>query len=217
MSTLASRLKKAREALRPVVTQHAAAKHFGVTRSTVNQWEKGRIKPNEDRHAVIAEFYHLTLDELESDNTHDKPQVIKQQRLQAGGPVDLPVYSSSEIEGGVWKADPSMVLLELARDTTRYSTSAFGVYCHGNQQSPAFEPRDMIIIEPGRPVAPGDDVVLVQGYQHGEKRPFQGILRRLLGWTETHWNIRQFNPPRDYDVSKDEWPAALWVSGKHSR
>ncbi len=217
MTPLASRLKKAREALRPVVTQHAAAKHFGVTRSTVNQWEKGRIKPSEDRHAAIAEFYKLTLDELESDNNHDRPQVLRQERVPTGGPVDLPVYSSVELGGGIWGADPTMILANLVRDTARYSTSAFGIYCHGSQQSPAFEPRDMIIVDPQRPVAPGDDVVLVQHFQIGELQPFQGILRRLLAETETHWHIRQFNPPRDYKASKNEWPRALWVSGKHSR
>ncbi len=217
MNTLANRLRRAREALHPHVTQEAAAKHFGVTRSTVNQWESGRTKPSEDRHAAISALYNITLDEITDDSGQNRPQIIRQEKIPIGGPVDLPIYSSNELTGGVWGADPTMIIANLARDTSRYSTSAFGIYCHGSQQSPAFEPRDLVVVDPQRPVAPGDDVVLVQHYQIGELTPFQGILRRLLAVTDTHWRVRQFNPARDYNLTKEEWPKALWVSGKYSR
>lgn len=102
-------------------------------------------------------------------------------------------------------------------DFLRYSREAFGLECHGDQQSPAFERRDVVLINPDRAVAPGDDCLFVRGYSIGDKSPFQGILRRLLGETEKHWLVRQFNPPSDYKLSKADWPKALHVAGKKSR
>ena len=113
--------------------------------------------------------------------------------------------------------DPVPVQMVERPEFLRYSAAAFGIYCNGSQQAPVFEPRDLVIVDPNKPTALGDDVVFVKHFSIGEATPFQGILRRLIGQTETHWMVRQFNPASDYKISKEEWPRALFVAGKYSR
>lgn len=40
------------------------------------------------------------------------------------------------------------------------------------------------------------------------------LVKRLLRHTADHWRVRQFNPPRDFDLSKKKWSRALVITEK---
>lgn len=208
-----ARLKQLLE--RPGFSQAELARRMGINPSAVNRMLKGERKILASEVATIESYLRDSLVPIQP-TPPLKPQILSTVALQ-NGTVDLPIYGCTDTGRGIWEINPEPVGKVERPPHLRYSAHAFGIYCHGTQQSPAFEPKDMILVDPARPVAVGDDVVFVKNYSIGDAQMFQGILRRLIGETEKHWLVRQFNPPSDYKISREEWPKALLVAGKYSR
>jgi phage repressor protein C with HTH and peptisase S24 domain len=127
---------------------------------------------------------------------------------------DLPVYASAQ--GGptgmmvtsepieyVYRPDPLMGV-----------PRAFAVYVVGDSMSPAYEHGDLILVHPHSPPRRGDDVLLAQAEFNGE---VAALVKRLVGWNEKSWHVRQFNPRKDYDLSRAEWQQVRVVIGKYNR
>ena len=201
---------------RPGYSQAGLAQAMNLNPAAISRMLKGKRHIKSHEIGTITRYLDTTDDLLAKEPPSIKPQHIVTVPLQRG-PNTLPVFGATEGKGGVWMIDPIPIDMVERPDFLRYSTHAFGIYCNGTQQAPVFEPRDLVIVDPNKPHAIGDDVVLVKHYSIGEAVPFQGILRRLIGQTDTHWHVRQFNPPHDYKVTKEEWPRALYVAGKYSR
>jgi SOS-response transcriptional repressor LexA len=62
--TLAQRLKAARGAMSPAVTQRDVAKKFNVTAGSVSLWESGSTEPSVDVLAELARTYGVSVDWL---------------------------------------------------------------------------------------------------------------------------------------------------------
>jgi len=133
------------------------------------------------------------------------------------GTVDLPVWGVRPLSAGIWEINPRPIAMTIRPDILKYSHNAFGIYCNGTEQSPAFEPRDMLLVDPTKPAAIGDDVLFAKGFHGADTEPFRSILRRLIGETATHYLVEQFNPRERQKLAKDEWPHLLYVAGKFSR
>lgn len=63
-TVLAQRLRAARVAIYPEITQRAVAKHFDVSPSTVNLWEAGKTEPSAHDLVELARMYGVTTDWL---------------------------------------------------------------------------------------------------------------------------------------------------------
>lgn len=62
--TLGVRLRSAREAVHPPMSQRAIAKHFKVTPGTVSLWEAGKTEPRVEHLAEMARIYNVSTDWL---------------------------------------------------------------------------------------------------------------------------------------------------------
>ena len=63
-TVLAQRLRAARQALHPAITQREVAKRLKVSPSAVNLWEAGKTQPNAESLAALARWYQVTSDWL---------------------------------------------------------------------------------------------------------------------------------------------------------
>ena len=61
---LAQRLRAARQAITPEITQRDVAKHLNLSPSTVNLWEAGKTEPNASTLAELSRWYHVSCDWL---------------------------------------------------------------------------------------------------------------------------------------------------------
>jgi phage repressor protein C with HTH and peptisase S24 domain len=68
---------------------------------------------------------------------------------------------------------------------------AYAVYCHADTMQPRYRPGEMLYIDPIRPVAPGDDVIVQ--FTDGT-----GFIRELVAQTPRTLTCRQHNPPREH-------------------
>ncbi|HWW46280.1 MAG TPA: helix-turn-helix transcriptional regulator [Xanthobacteraceae bacterium] len=62
--TFKDRLREARRAVRPKLTQAAVAERIGVTAQAVSGWERGEAKPEHDKLSIVAKLYGVTVDWL---------------------------------------------------------------------------------------------------------------------------------------------------------
>jgi SOS-response transcriptional repressor LexA len=127
---------------------------------------------------------------------------------------DLPVYASAEGGGG------SIIVTNEPIDFVRRPEpllsvrDGYGCYVIGDSMSPAFEQGDLLLVHPGRPVRQGDDCVFVRDQGDGTQ---QALVKRLLRIAPEKWRVRQYNPPRDFDLDRSQWQKAQLIVGKYTR
>lgn len=75
---------------------------------------------------------------------------------------------------------------------------AYALYIMGDSQSPRFEPGELIYVNPHRPAAPGDDVVVQLIDEEGCTNC--ALVKRMVRRTADAVILRQFNPPLEFPV-----------------
>ena len=199
---------------RPGYSQAGLARAMGKDAAAINRMLKGerQIKANE---LPLILGYLDTAPPGGIPGMEDRPVLSQQiQRLPplGEGPADVPVWASAEAG-----SDGAMVLTSEPIDYIRRSERMQGVrnpfafYVIGSSMSPAIEHGDQVVVNPTIPVRPGADCVFVHEDGAGT---MLALVKRLLRSTPDHWRVRQFNPPKDFDLSKKKWPRALCITEK---
>lgn len=248
---LGKALKAAREAKN--LTQVEVAKHFGITKSAVNQWESGKNVPDQRKLAELARVLNLDSSVLigtsgvhnsvifteRKDGQIDAPPALGQSSGNSsaesvGGtgqltgdvredtvefrwiPGKLPVFAATDIGGGLVsiseKPSENDALPRFAWDIP----NVFGIFTVTEEMSPAYERGDRPLVNPSKPVRPGDDVLILTG-EVGKGGTPRAALRRLVAITPTHWRVKQWNPPKVKKFDRKEWPIAFRVESKRNR
>lgn len=133
---------------------------------------------------------------------------------KSGPTSDLPVYGSAE--GG---ASGMLVTFEpidwIGRpDALQNVRDAFAVYIIGSSMEPRYEHGDLIVVHPTRPPKREDDVLLLSNQGEGA---FSAVVRRLTGWTDSVWSVRHYNPLREEEIRRADWPRAHVVLARFNR
>jgi transcriptional regulator with XRE-family HTH domain len=64
MSVLSQRIREARMAMNPHVTQRDVAKRCGLSPSAVNLWESGKTEPSATNLVILAKWFRVSTDWL---------------------------------------------------------------------------------------------------------------------------------------------------------
>jgi phage repressor protein C with HTH and peptisase S24 domain len=205
---------------RPGFSQAGLARALGKDAAAVNRMLKGerQIKANEV--PVILDYLQAvppasdrvaTLAAASSASALAPAQPI-QRLAEPNGRPDVPVWASAEAG-----QDGAMVLVNDPIDYIRRSERMQGVknpfafYVIGASMSPAIEHGDQVVVNPVVPVRPGADCVFIHEDGSGT---MLALVKRLLRVSADHWRVRQFNPPRDFDLPKKKWGRALVITEK---
>lgn len=219
MATLGEQIKAARKEKRLSLQQLAT--QLGVTVAAISQWETGASSPSNKNRAKLSAILNISAQNMLGVYAEVPATVVKD--VSSGiRPIDftgdaVPVFWHRVGEDGVLHFEKRPVNVVPRADYLRFSQYAFGLEVMHDSMSPAYERRDVAIINPDRPVVGGDDVLVVRGFEVKSEDPFEGVLCRLTSETATHWVCRQYNPARDFKLPKETWPRALHVAGKRSR
>jgi len=138
-------------------------------------------------------------------------------RLHLGGLVggrDLPVFGSA-LGGPDGEMIVSFEPIEWVRRPAPLDgvNGGFGFYMVGESMSPAFEPGDMILCHPTRPAYAGQDVLVIRRLNGGQC----ALVKRLVKQDADGLRLRQFNPPGEFDVARNEVVSFHLIVGKYSR
>ena len=196
------------------------AKAMGTTGPRVSEMLAGGRRIQEHEWQPMADYLEWTVEQLhriDRTGSIDKTDQIRPVAMQEG-PIDLPLWACEPLhEGGGFRITPKEQDVVERPSRLRFSAFAFAFWIFGSELTPAFEAGDTVIIDPSRPVSPGNDCLFVRGYQQGSEEPFEGIVRRLLREEPDSWVVRLYDNTDEIQLSKADWDRALFIYGKYSR
>jgi len=127
---------------------------------------------------------------------------------------DLPVYGAAQGGAGGSMLVSSDPIQWLGRpDPLQTVRAGYGVYVVGESMIPAYEQGDIALVHPALPPRRGSDVILTRHDPDGTQHV---LIKRLVGWTEENWRVRQYNPEREFDLPRAEWGEPRTIVGKYN-
>lgn len=129
------------------------------------------------------------------------------------GARDLPVFAA--VEGGDGDLVVSTEPVELVPRPWYLGEvkDGFGVIVTGESMYPAYEPGDTAIVNPRLPYMRGKIHIFTA---ESENSHFKATIKKLVGATDKHWKVEQFNPPKVFELDRSIWTNARRVVGKYN-
>lgn len=213
-------------------SQSAVAKHFGITQSAVNQWIAKDKAPKIERIEALAQFLKVDVgwlltgrgaapgaealtpgDQSTGAGKTDagyKSEVVFAPNQRGSNLRDLPVYGAAEGGDGVMILDNDPIEYMQRPVELQEVKGAYAVYVVNDSMFPAYEPGDKVHVHPGKPVAPGKDVLFVREEKDGTRH---ALIKRLVRVSDKSWKVRQFNPDQTFDLPRRIWQRAYRIVG----
>lgn len=231
METLGSRIRFAREA--SGLTQDQIAEHFQIRRVSVTQWEGDTTRPAVAKLGELARLLKTSpewlIDGVGQPPAGGGPAPAAPAKADAFVPIitpgadlvgarDFPIYAAAE--GGQGHMIVTFEEIERVKRPAILEgvKNAYGLLVSGDSMKPAYRHGDMALVHPGLPPQRGEDVVL---FDHPltelEDGQAEAIIKHLVGWTSTEWQLEQYNPPREWSELKANWPTCHRVVGSYKR
>ena len=130
------------------------------------------------------------------------------------GRRDLPIYSSAEGGGGAMIISWDPVEWVVRPSPLANIKGGYGIYVVGDSMVPAFEPGDIALVNPHIPPSPHRDAVF---FKSGVDAATEALIKRLIRTSPKEWRVKQWNPGREFALSRAEWGQCHLVIGKYSR
>lgn len=123
----------------------------------------------------------------------------------------MPVYAS--VEGGqgtiIRSTDPIEYLTRPAN--MQNVSEGYGLIVEGESMTPLYEPGDVALVNPRLGARRGKDAILYSAEDAGGE--VRATVKRIVGFTDNEWHLQQFNPPKQFKLSRKEWPTCHRVVG----
>jgi transcriptional regulator with XRE-family HTH domain len=127
---------------------------------------------------------------------------------------DFPVYGAAQGGPSGAMAMSSDPIQHIARpDPLVTVKSSYGIFVVGESMSPAYEQGDIALVHRGLPAKRNSDVILVRREADGTPHV---LIKHLIGWTDENWRVRQYNPPSEFNLARDEWKEIETIVGRYN-
>ncbi|MFZ5784102.1 MAG: XRE family transcriptional regulator [Pseudomonadota bacterium] len=234
MSTLGERVKGEREAKgwsQAELARRVTRAGYQITQGGIAQIERrGETSPKSI--VQLAQALGVSVKWLQSDRgdkyegvtpeDEEQLELMEADRRQiasaaaaASGRPPLEVFASAQggSEGAmILSGDPVAWIPRDARlDGVR---EAYGCFVSGESMEPAYERGNLLLVNPGASVSPGDDCLFLRETSDGTR---YALVKRLVRVNEQTWTVKQYNPPKTYALPRKEWQKAHLVIGKYNR
>lgn len=210
MSELGEAIKAGRKAKR--MTQEQLGDHFKVTKAAVAMWESGKNMPDHRKMAELVNF--LGLDPKLTDPSEPEGDLPPSNATHAPNVArpparhdmvkDVPVFGT--VSGGDAEAVGDFELngqiVDYVRRPPRFDgrKDIFAAYVQGYSVSPWREPGQLIYLEAARPPRVMDYVLVELRPTSAGDDTRPALVKRLLGSTPTKLKLRQYTPPKDFEI-----------------
>lgn len=230
METIGSRIRSARNAAQPKVTQQALADGLGINRVSVAQWESDQTKPSLDRLPEIATLLRVSANWLmtgegpAADGSFSRPSAPRPM-APATPPVSIipgnelvsarkmPVFAAAM--GGDGHIIVSFDQIDEVKRPAELENvkGGYGLLVKGTSMIPAFREGDMALVNPHLPPARERNVILYHTPPDGGD--VEAMIKELVNWTDREWHLKQWNPVLEFKEFRQEWPVCHRVVGKY--
>lgn len=198
------------------------AKRFKITESAVSQWFAKDSGPKTTRLSDLAYFLGTTVDDLTREDPTQAslfPAISAppSQLAPSSPPVfdlakpDIPVWASAAAGDGdgaiIITSEPIDYIRRSERTATVKEPWAFHIV--GDSMLERLAPGDQVVISPALPLVPMTDCVFVRQAEDGA---MYALVKRLLRYNADVWFVRQFNPVKTFELSRNKWPKAFRIA-----
>lgn len=198
------------------MSQGVLARAAGVSQQTIGKLETGEMKAT-TRLGDIARALGVSPGELdpqfadvpELKSGYNPPPRLMNDRLL------MPVYSSAEGGDGSIIVDAHPLEYVMRPYTLESVADAYAILITGDSMTPAFEPGDRAWVNPRLPPIRNADCIFYQVNGNGDEP--RAMIKRLVGWTDSKWSVKQWNPAKEFKLDRAEWSRVHRVEGKFSR
>ena len=183
------------------------AAKLGIHPSAVTRIFAGKRQIKSQEVPVVAEFLGVGTDQriqnfVKSENeANPATTVVPEERRNTR---DLPVYGAAEGGNGGMVVTPEAIDWIVRPGAVANSKDAYAVYIVGDSMEPRIEHGEIVVVHPNRPVRQRDDIILVK---HEPDGSWLALCKRLIRWNKTEWTVFQYNPQKEFNLSRSEWSA----------
>lgn len=223
METIGSRIRQARTAKRPKLTQTDIANGLKINRVSVTQWESDLTKPSIDRLPDLAALLGVSAEWLlNGDGPAPTPSTSPASSPAAVSIVPgadlvsarkMPVYAAAM--GGSGHIIVSFDQIDEVKRPAELENvkGGYGLLVKGTSMVPAFREGDMALVNPHLPPARERNVILYHTPPNGGD--VEAMIKELQGWNDREWHLKQWNPVLEFKEFRAEWPVCHRVVGKY--
>lgn len=138
-----------------------------------------------------------------------------QELVEMGQHIDeIPVFSATEAGTGEMMVSADPIEYIPRPSYLKKVREGFAVVVVGESMIPRYEPGEIVVVNPKGVLIKGKDVIVTTDREGGD---FRAVIKSLQGQHADRWNLRQYNPPKDFSLPKREWPHALRVVGRYDQ
>lgn len=226
------RLRQARKATHPKVTQAMVAKALEVSPQAVSGWERGEAMPEPDKLLPLGNILQVDVAWLlgESSSIKLKGETVKptadpvkslvvpkptQSSLadvtdgsgaipgsELVGDQDLPVFGTAQGGTGALIVSDRAVDWVVRPAPLLRVKDGYGMIVTGDSMDPAIKSGATALVNPHLPPRAGDLCVF---RNHQDDGTVLVCIKELRRQTDTAWHVRQLNPRKDITLKKSEW------------
>jgi phage repressor protein C with HTH and peptisase S24 domain len=196
------------------LTIEQLAEQAGISAAFLSRIERGEREPGNRSRRELAKVLGVTPSELMIEGSQEPaemattnktigvpkvnvPLTLAEERSPFApvslespeGRRDFPIYGSARTGNDGERVDLDQPVEWIVRPRAVQGVQgAFGMYVVGDSMEGRYKQGDMVTVHPGRPVLPGQDVVVVF---HDNS----ALIKRLLRKTAEFYEVQQLNPP----------------------
>ncbi len=141
---------------------------------------------------------------LRIDSPHDVPITL--------GDRDLPVFGTAQGGAGALIVTDQAVDYVVRPAPLLRVRDGYGMIVSGDSMSPKIENGDTVLVNPHLPHRNGDTCVF---RNHQDDGTVLAIVKTLRRFTDDTWFVRQYNPPKDYQLKRSEWQVCHVTVGSY--
>lgn len=214
--SIGDRIKDARK--KAGISQAELARLVGRSQSAVAEWETGGTEPRRnivEKIAAVLDVSPLWLEvggAVEAGRSYEPRSTddtsLSESAQSLSDPAG-PVYAT--IAGGDGEQTVTSNVVEYRSKPSKWNNvkGLYGFYVISDSMEPRINAGELIWVHPNRRPAPGQEAVFTKP---GSKEDgAQAAVKVYVGQTPTTWIVKQYNPEREYDLSKTEWDCQLIV------
>lgn len=222
------KIKDAREALRPKVSQRKLGEAIGVSQALIGKVELGLVQGSEHLGAIV-DYLGLDRSEFPSEAFSAQRGGSRAQSTlpslpdfardpaywaaAAGLVGDVPLYASAEGGEGSLIIERDAIGQEKRPALLQGVKDGYAIFLTGDSMVPEFEPDDVLFVNPRLPVRAGISCVFYNIDEDGPK----ATVKRFLSATDSEWKVQQFNPLKTFTLNREKWPVRHRIVSKNFR
>lgn len=128
------------------------------------------------------------------------------------GSRDLPVFGTAQGGSGALIVTDQAVDYVVRPAPLLRVRDGYGMIVSGESMSPKIENGDTVLVNPHLPHRNGDTCVF---RSHQDDGTVLAIVKTLRRFNDETWFVRQFNPPKDFQLKRSEWQVCHVTVGSY--